>query len=54
MRIDPEYKLDFDDVLIRPGLSEMLPNDVDIRSRITRSSMYSTRRCGSSNGLRRT
>src|SRR5580704_16889628 len=25
----------FDDVLIRPGLSEVLPSDVDIRSRIT-------------------
>ena len=29
--------LTFDDVLIRPGLSEVLPADVDIRSRITRS-----------------
>ena len=29
--------LTFDDVLIRPGLSEVLPSDVDIRSRITRS-----------------
>src|SRR3954470_24291326 len=29
--------LTFDDVLIKPGLSEMLPGDVDIRSRITRS-----------------
>jgi len=29
--------LTFDDVLIRPGLSEVLPNDVDIRTRITRS-----------------
>src|SRR5262245_25416447 len=28
--------LTFDDVLIKPGLSEMLPADVDIRSRITR------------------
>src|SRR3982751_3705080 len=28
--------LTFDDVLIRPGLSEVLPSDVDIRSRITR------------------
>jgi len=27
----------FDDVLIKPGLSEVLPGDVDIRSRITRS-----------------
>jgi IMP dehydrogenase len=29
--------LTFDDVLIKPGLSEMLPGEVDIRSRITRS-----------------
>jgi IMP dehydrogenase len=29
--------LTFDDVLIRPGLSEVLPSDADIRSRITRS-----------------
>jgi IMP dehydrogenase len=29
--------LTFDDVLIRPGLSEILPSDADIRSRITRS-----------------
>jgi IMP dehydrogenase len=29
--------LTFDDVLIRPGLSEVLPNDVDVRTRITRS-----------------
>jgi IMP dehydrogenase len=28
--------LTFDDVLIKPGLSELLPADVDIRSRITR------------------
>src|SRR5262245_21472368 len=28
--------LTFDDVLIKPGLSEMLPADVDIKSRITR------------------
>src|SRR5215207_5597422 len=28
--------LTFDDVLIRPGLSELMPADVDIRSRITR------------------
>src|SRR5258707_5169556 len=28
--------LTFDDVLIKPGLSETLPSDVDIRSRITR------------------
>jgi IMP dehydrogenase len=29
--------LTFDDVLIKPGLSEVLPSEVDIRSRITRS-----------------
>jgi IMP dehydrogenase len=29
--------LTFDDVLIRPGLSDVLPADVDIRSRLTRS-----------------
>ena len=29
--------LTFDDVLIRPGLSDVLPSAVDIRSRITRS-----------------
>jgi IMP dehydrogenase len=29
--------LTFDDVLIKPGLSEVLPGDVDIRSRVTRS-----------------
>src|SRR3569832_1833955 len=33
----PREALTFDDVLIRPGLSEVLPNDVDVRSRITRS-----------------
>ncbi|MEX0751636.1 MAG: IMP dehydrogenase, partial [Xanthobacteraceae bacterium] len=29
--------LTFDDVLLKPGLSEMLPSEVDIRSRITRT-----------------
>ena len=29
--------LTFDDVLIKPGLSDVMPGDVDIRSRITRS-----------------
>src|SRR5437868_12912954 len=29
--------LTFDDVLLEPGLSEVLPSEVDIRSRITRS-----------------
>src|SRR5690348_12001441 len=33
----PREALTFDDVLIRPGLSEVLPGDVDLRSRITRS-----------------
>jgi len=33
----PREALTFDDVLIRPGLSEVLPGDADIRSRITRS-----------------
>ena len=33
----PREALTFDDVLIRPGLSEVLPGDVDVRSRITRS-----------------
>ena len=28
--------LTFDDVLLRPGLSEVLPSDADIRTRITR------------------
>ncbi len=34
---NPREALTFDDVLIKPGLSEVLPSDVDIRSRITRS-----------------
>src|SRR5262249_18356480 len=33
----PREALTFDDVLIKPGLSEVLPADVDIRSRITHS-----------------
>ena len=33
----PREALTFDDVLIRPGLSEVMPGDVDIRSRITRA-----------------
>jgi IMP dehydrogenase len=33
----PREALTFDDVLIRPGLSDVLPGDVDIRSYITRS-----------------
>ena len=31
----PREGLTFDDVLIMPGLSEVLPADVDIRSHIT-------------------
>jgi IMP dehydrogenase len=33
----PREALTFDDVLIKPGLSEVMPADVDIRSHITRS-----------------
>jgi IMP dehydrogenase len=33
----PREALTFDDVLIRPGLSEVMPADVDIRSRITKT-----------------
>src|ERR1041384_5047946 len=33
----PREGLTFDDVLIKPGLSEVLPADVDIRSHITRT-----------------
>ena len=36
-KASPPEALTFDDVLIRPGLSEVLPGDVDIRSFITRS-----------------
>ena len=32
----PREALTFDDVLLQPGLSEVLPSEVDIRSRITR------------------
>ena len=28
--------LTFDDVLLKPGLSELLPSDADIRTRVTR------------------
>ncbi len=34
---NPREALTFDDVLIKPGLSDVLPGDVDIRSRITRT-----------------
>jgi IMP dehydrogenase len=33
----PREALTFDDVLIRPGLSDVMPADVDVRSRVTRS-----------------
>lgn len=32
-----EEALTFDDVLLRPGLSDVMPGDVDVRTRITRS-----------------
>src|SRR5579885_2972201 len=32
---NPREGLTFDDVLIKPGLSDILPSEVDIRSRIT-------------------
>ncbi len=32
----PREALTFDDVLLKPGLSELLPSDADIRTRITR------------------
>ncbi len=33
---NPREGLTFDDVLIKPGLSDVLPSEVDVRSRITR------------------
>jgi IMP dehydrogenase len=36
-KASPREALTFDDVLIKPGLSEVMPADVDIRSAITRS-----------------
>jgi len=33
----PREALTFDDVLLQPGLSEILPSEADVRSRITRS-----------------
>jgi IMP dehydrogenase len=36
-KANPREALTFDDVLIRPGLSNVLPGEVDIRSRITKS-----------------
>ena len=32
----PREALTFDDVLLKPGLSDTLPSEADIRSRITR------------------
>src|SRR3974390_778924 len=37
LRDNPREGLTFDDVLIKPGLSDVMPSDVDIRTRITRS-----------------
>ncbi|MEA2934590.1 MAG: dehydrogenase, partial [Variibacter sp.] len=41
MAMEPEVRLreglTFDDVLLEPGLSDVLPSEVDVRSRITRS-----------------
>ena len=31
----PREAYTFDDVLLKPGLSDVMPSDVDIRSRIT-------------------
>src|SRR5579872_3485342 len=36
LKDNPRHGLTFDDVLIKPGLSDVLPSEVDIRSRITR------------------
>src|SRR5271168_5446805 len=33
----PREAYTFDDVLLKPGMSDVLPSDVDIRTRITRS-----------------
>jgi IMP dehydrogenase len=35
--VSPREGLTFDDVLIRPGLSDVLPSEADVRTRITRS-----------------
>ena len=32
----PILALTFDDVLLKPGLSDVLPSEVDIRTRVTR------------------
>jgi len=36
LKNNPREGLTFDDVLLKPGLSDVLPSEVDIRSRITR------------------
>jgi IMP dehydrogenase len=36
-RDNPREALTFDDVLLKPGLSDKLPSEVDIRSRVTRT-----------------
>src|SRR5271167_2436561 len=36
LKNNPREGFTFDDVLIKPGLSDVLPSDVDVRSRITR------------------
>ena len=33
----------FDDVLLKPGLSDVLPSEVDIHSRVTRRALTHTR-----------
>jgi len=33
---EPEIALTFDDVLLKPGFSEVLPKDVDVRTRLTK------------------
>ena len=35
----PRETLTFDDVLLKPGLSDTLPSEADIRSRITRTAL---------------
>ena len=36
LKNNPREGFTFDDVLIKPGLSDVLPSEVDVRSRITR------------------
>jgi len=35
--IEPELALTFDDVLLRPGASELMPNEVDVSTRVTQT-----------------